>query len=112
MSTSTTTAHALHFEKETRPLPPDVGNWKHWGATGRARTTCTCGLDTGWVRTAEAVRIGKEHQDDTSTCEHPAPTKITAFDDPEPVAYCTGCGSNLVLDDDGEWVVPGPSEEP
>ena len=60
-----TVVHAMRFEKETRPPLPDVGNWKHWGATGRARTTCTCGLDTDWVRTAEAVRIGKKHRDDT-----------------------------------------------
>lgn len=101
-----TVVHALRFEKETRPLQPDAEGWKRWEATGRARATCTCGLDTGWVRTAEAVQAGTEHHAATSTCEHPVPTDITAFEDPEPVAYCTGCGKNLALDGDGEFTLP------
>lgn len=70
---ATTVVHALRFEKETRPLQPDAEGWKRWQATVRARTTCRCGLDTGWLRTAEAVRVGKEHQAVISCTDRSAP---------------------------------------
>jgi hypothetical protein len=73
MTTTAPVVHALRFEKETRPLQPTPDGYARYERTGRARATCTCGLDTGWIATAEAVRAGKEHHTATVTGEYGCP---------------------------------------
>jgi len=56
--------HNPHVEAETRELPP-IDGWVRVEHTGRARATCPCGLDTGFIPTQEAWDIAASHPVDT-----------------------------------------------
>lgn len=52
--------HAVAIASQLRDLPP-LDGWRVVERTGQARTTCTCGLDTGLVPAAEAVTTARAH---------------------------------------------------
>lgn len=56
----TETLHSVHFQAETENHPPADG-WRVVVPSGRARTSCRCGLDTGLADAAEARRVLVEH---------------------------------------------------
>ena len=41
----------------------------------------------------------------TGICLTRQPVETTSLDDPRPTGMCTGCGANMVQDDDGDWLV-------
>lgn len=57
----TQTTHPANVQAETRDLPPADG-WRQVEHTGRARATCPCGLDTGYVPTREAGAAAQAHR--------------------------------------------------
>lgn len=54
------TQHAFSVQAETRELPP-VNGWREVEATGQARATCTCGLDTGFIPVPDAWTTARTH---------------------------------------------------
>lgn len=54
------TQHDPHVEAEIRDLPAEDG-WRRCEQTGRARATCPCGLDTGFIPKQEAWGIAASH---------------------------------------------------
>ncbi|MHC3391309.1 hypothetical protein ACLQ2E_17915 [Streptomyces lavendulocolor] len=52
--------HAPSITAELRDLPP-VDGWRVSEQTGRARTTCPCGTDTGLTTKADARTTLREH---------------------------------------------------
>lgn len=52
--------HDPNVEAEIRETPPEDG-WRCFERTGRARATCPCGLDTGYVPTAQACDTARSH---------------------------------------------------
>lgn len=52
--------HEVRYEREVMDLPPNNG-WRERVPTPNARTSCTCGLDTGYVDADEAYRAAQEH---------------------------------------------------
>jgi hypothetical protein len=52
---------SIGSEIEDVPDPELQAQWRERRPTGNARTTCTCGLDTGLVPRPEAVAAFKGH---------------------------------------------------
>ena len=52
--------HPFRVHTETRELPPANG-WREVEATGQARATCPCGLDTGYIPVADAWATARTH---------------------------------------------------
>lgn len=60
--------HELVLSKGIQQKPAEPGDeWAEYEPTGTGRAKCSCGLDTGEVPTAEAVRLGREHLDELKT---------------------------------------------
>ncbi|MFF2331812.1 MULTISPECIES: hypothetical protein [unclassified Streptomyces] len=58
--------HHLQFERGIRSVAePSNPGWVELEHDGSTRAWCSCGLDTGWVRTAEAVAAFRTHAEDT-----------------------------------------------
>lgn len=69
MASTATDAHHAYWNNELRPLPPE-GDWARWEETGRARATCTCGLDTGWITTRKGTTVTHRVQIEHTTPDH------------------------------------------
>ncbi|MDT0306857.1 hypothetical protein RM780_07755 [Streptomyces sp. DSM 44917] len=96
------TDHKLTFEREVLDLPPKDG-WARYAPGSHARTSCTCGLDTGWVPRPEATQARTTHAQEV--CPHPETTDTSAFaDGPDALHYCTACGAHLQRTEDGHLV--------
>lgn len=54
------TQHPFNVQAQTRELPP-VNGWRSHEATGQSRATCPCGLDTGYIPTADAWATARTH---------------------------------------------------
>ncbi|MFM9563265.1 MULTISPECIES: hypothetical protein [Streptomyces] len=78
--------HSPTLVAEIRELPPEDG-WARCEGTGRACFVCCCGLTTGFIDRAEAIRVAKEHPDalqsaqadDASQNRHNAPDEPPAL---------------------------------
>ncbi|MCY0943549.1 hypothetical protein [Streptomyces antarcticus] len=63
--------HRITVVTEIRDLESEAG-WGRSEKTGRARTACTCGLDTGITGVQEAIDVGRGH-----VYEGPVPRPFT-----------------------------------
>ncbi|MEV5131034.1 hypothetical protein AB0K87_11075 [Streptomyces sp. NPDC053705] len=52
--------HAFNVQAETRELLP-VNGWRRYEATGKSCATCPCGLNTGYIPTADAWATARTH---------------------------------------------------
>lgn len=62
--------HQMLFENESAEKLDEHGlhpnSWVERYLTGYARTTCTCGIDTGRIARDDALRAFEEHRDAVS----------------------------------------------
>ncbi|MEK9524641.1 hypothetical protein MIU24_35560 [Streptomyces venezuelae] len=55
--------HRTTLERGTRPVAePSTPGWAEYEHDGSARAQCSCGMDTGWVATADAVSAAHGHR--------------------------------------------------
>jgi hypothetical protein len=96
----TDTPHTLQLTREAGLQWTDNG-WTRSGLTGRAQTTCDCGIDTGMVNDRFAEHVFHQHLQ--QICEH-TPANVNPDPGTPPVYLCACC--RLLLDAHGE---PAPT---
>ena len=70
--------HKPYLIAERRELEPRDG-WARSEPTGRATTVCACGLNTGFIDTADAAAAFAEHP------KPPEPVTVPDAPDPQPL---------------------------